>query len=51
MKPLPKKEPKQLVQSRVSKEDVAALRKAGVDIPELIRQAIADAASQLRGQK
>lgn len=51
MKTLPKKEPKQLVQSRAATADIETLRKAGVDIPELIRQAISDAARQVRGQK
>jgi predicted Fe-Mo cluster-binding NifX family protein len=51
MKTLPKKEAKVLVQSRASKQDVDLLKKAGVDIPELIRQAVADAASQIKGQK
>ena len=48
MSQLPKKETKKLVQSRVPERELRILQQAGVDIPELIRQAVAQAAAQIK---
>lgn len=51
IKSIPLEEERILVQSRISKSDYRELKRAGVKMPELIRQACAEAARQLRAQR
>lgn len=49
IKSIPIKEKRVLVQARVAKKDYAALKKAKVKIPELIREACREAVKKLEG--
>lgn len=48
IKSIPIEEDRVLVQSRISSKDYEALKRARVKIPELIRQACAEAARKLK---
>lgn len=51
IKSIPRNEPKALVQSRIPKGHLDVLRANNVDVPELIRQAVADTVATISAAK